>query len=148
MAYSKGMTIRVRKKEYTDHHHNVEYYITYKQKSSSRIIEIEQKIDKRDYEELWSISKIKLFKTRYNLLDVDTNLWWEVDFLKNKNKTYFALAEVELPEEVKKPKRIHPLVEKVLIHEVPLNDNRFSNRRLANLEYSKGLYRKLTKVKK
>lgn len=149
MAYSKGMTIRIRRKEYVDHHnhHNIEHYITYKQKSLSRIIEIEQEIDKRDYDELWHLSKIKLYKIRYNLFDADTNLWWEIDFLKNNNKTYFALAEVELPEGVEKPRRIHPFVEKFLIYEVSLKDNRFSNRRLANCNYSKDLYKKLTKVK-
>lgn len=155
IVYSKGTTARVRKvtaKKYADDHHKkTNWFFTFKHKVDSRTIELEQKIDVRDGEELWTRCIGKLRKKRYVILDDVGNrighkaVKWEVDFFFDQHDhIYFAMAEVELPEGFRRPDRIPSFIEDHLLYEVPLTDDRFSNKRLGDVAYTKELYHTLT----
>ena len=80
------------------------YVLCYKESVKNRLIEIETAIDKRDFDDLWTLTTKRLTKFRYKLKfgkDI-----WEIDFFVDKDgKTYFVMAEIELPEKVK-PKKL------------------------------------------
>ena len=142
-AFSKGLSLRIRKKQ-TSLCKRPTYYLTYKQKVTSRTIEIENEIEERDFKELWDICVGKLKKIRYTFADNIGN-FWEVDFFKKNGETYFVLAEVELPEGVLAPKNMPKYINKFLLYEVPLTDCRFSNKRLGDVEYALELHNTIKK---
>jgi CYTH domain-containing protein len=113
----------------------------YKQKVKGRVIEIQKKISRRDFEDLWSVSMGKLEKVRYNL--VYGSAIWEVDFFKDDSETYFALAEIEMPESQLKPDFIPGIITSNLIYEVARSDDRFASKRLADVNYARKLYLKI-----
>jgi hypothetical protein len=51
-----------------------------------------------------------------------------------------VLAEVELKEGSPRPKRLPEFIKKHLLYEVPLTDDRFSNKRLGDVDYATRLY--------
>jgi CYTH domain-containing protein len=120
------------------------YVFCYKQKVGNRLIEIETEIDRRDFDDLWTLTKRRLIKTRYILDHPDFNRW-EVDFFKdNKGKTYFAMAEYEMPEGQSKPGSFPPIIWDHLLHLVPRKHNDlFSSSLLASPSYAKTLLKKL-----
>ena len=136
LAFSKGMSCRIRSA--TMPGKKTRWYFTFKQKVSSRVIEIEKKINQRDGEELWPMCVGKLKKDRYELRQGD--LCWELDLFKKDNGLYFLMAEVELPEGHPRPKNVHPLLKNYVRFEVPLTDDRFSNKKLGDVEYAQRLY--------
>lgn len=111
------------------------FYLTLKNKTFNRTIEIENEIEKRDFDDLWVLATKKLSKVRYKIKN--RKEIWDIDYFKSKKKTYFALAEVEMEEGKKSPSSIIPFVKKNLIFEVPRNDNRFSSESLSNIKYAK-----------
>ena len=140
LAFGKGTTTRIRcingeKKE--------KWYLTFKHKVSCRIIEIENKIDDRDGQDLWNDCVGKLTKDRYTFeLESGT---WELDFFKKVGHLYFILVEVELKEGARRPKSLpFFLKKKHVLYEVPLIDDRFSNKRLGDAEYASKLYLEFT----
>jgi len=142
VASKNGMTARIRSsrkvgKERRKHHFCFKYKVT------SRLIEIEKKIDQRDYDDLWEIALNKIWKIRYNLL-LNTRRGeehlWEVDFfLDEDGKVYFAMAEFEMEEGKLAPDFVPPIISKHVVFEVPLNDGRFSSRKLSNQQYASTL---------
>lgn len=139
LAFSKGMTTRIRcittlKKE--------RWYLTFKQKINSRVIEIEKKIDSRDGHDLWDVCVGKLKKNRYAI--DNEGVTWELDIFK-KGTLYFILAEVELEEGAPRPKTVPPFLKDYILYEVPLTDDRFSNKRLGDAEYATNLYKQIKK---
>lgn len=143
VAFSKGMTTRVRSihKEGKKN----KWFFTFKQKIANRVIEIETKIDKRDGEDIWEICVGKLKKTRY-ILD-HKGVAWEIDFFHKGHLLYFILAEVELDEGLPRPSEIPPLIKEYIVHEVPLDSDEFSNKRLGDVEYARKVYSGLTSHK-
>jgi len=141
---SKGIALRCRESI----SHKTEYYFTFKiTANKGRIIEIEKKIDRRDFDDLWEQALNKLEKTRYCIMDSDKQLW-EVDFFKNHTgENYFCMAELELPENQLKPKFIPNFIEKNLLYEVELKDSRFSSKMLADIKYATELYQQLRSKK-
>lgn len=135
----KGMTLRVR--EINDMDGNaLKRQLTYKQKISSRLIEIEKKISQRDFEDLWEITSNRLEKIRYHLVVKKKKKYlWEVDFFLHDGKPYIALAEHEMPEDQMEPDFIPDLICKNLVFAVPANDTRFSSKKLADVPYAKTL---------
>jgi CYTH domain-containing protein len=129
------MTVRVRR-VFDGEKNN--YVFTYKNNVKSRVIEIEQEIDERDYNDLWEQSLVRFEKVRYKYGSPYKG--WEVDFFKDHdNKTYFAMAECEMPEYQKQPDKYPTLVKKNLLHEVAACDERFSSKLLADPRYAKKL---------
>lgn len=152
LVFSKGMTTRIRS---IDNGVKKKWYLTFKQKVGNRVIEIEKKIDERDGVDLWSICVGKLKKDRYvfeanksgklksgELEHDNKGIKWEVDLFKKGTILYFVLAEVELPEGSPRPKTPDFLKEYVL-YEVPLTDDRFSNKRLGDVEFATNLYQQI-----
>ena len=83
----------------------------------------------------------KIKKDRYVI--EDKGITWELDFFKKGHHLYFVLAEVELPEGAVRPKKVPEFLEDYVLYEVPLTDDRFSNKRLAEVEFSTNLYQRI-----
>lgn len=133
---SKGTSLRIRKSHSSPYH---KFFLTFKSASNSRVIEIEKKIDERDFNDLWLQTLNKLEKNRCFVHDSEDNIW-EVDFfIDHNNETYFALAEFEMPEGQKEPEFIPDFIQRNLIYEVDLTDSRFSSKLLADVRYAKNI---------
>jgi CYTH domain-containing protein len=118
----------------------VKFMQTYKRTLPHRVVEIDNPIDERDFNDLWGCCKETLVKARYFVEG------WDVDFFVDKaNKVYFVLAECEMPEGQDKPDTMPEVVAKSLIYEVPRDDDRFSSRKLADIPYAKKLLQKVLK---
>ncbi len=135
ISHGPGMYLRIRKALVN---HNTQWFMTFKLKDADRTIEIEQTIDARDGSDLWSRCYWKLKKDRY--IYEQGGLKWEIDLFKDSDRVYFILAEVELPEGSLRPKKMPPFLERHLLYEVQLTDDRFSNKRLADVDYATKLY--------
>jgi CYTH domain-containing protein len=117
----------------------VEWFLTLKTKDADRTIEIENPIDARDAQDLWSRCYWKLKKDRY--VYAEGGIKWEIDLFKENGEVYFILVEAELPEDAPRPKKLPGFLKRHLIYEVPLTDDRFSNKKLADVDYAQKLYR-------
>jgi len=134
LAFSKGMSARVR--ESIVLHQKPKYRFCFKQKVGGRVVEIEKKIDRRDFDDLWSVALNRLEKIRYNLY-FEPDYLWEVDFFKDKeHQTYFALAEHEMPEGQIEPDFMPEVISANLLYTPNIDDNRFSSKRLADVRYA------------
>jgi CYTH domain-containing protein len=143
-VFNKGVSARIR--VVTKDSGKKKYFFTYKQKVGDRVIELEQKLDERDGQELWATCIGKLKKYRYELED-SVGHKWELDFFYDPLQClYFAMAEVEVEEGHGRPATPR-FIKDYLVYEVPLTDDRFANKRLGDLEYAKNLYETLGKQK-
>lgn len=136
LAFSKGMTTRIRC--VTDNKQS-RWYLTFKQKVSNRVIEIEKKLDGRDGSDLWDVCVGKLSKERHIFVDHGYN--WELDLFLKGESVYFILAEVELAEGSARPKTAPKFLKNFILHEVCLTDDRFSNKRLGDIDYAQSIYK-------
>lgn len=140
-GYFAGRTTRLRKirnlkGDYLNH-----WILTFKQKVESRTVEIEVNVDDRDGNDLWPVCEGKLKKDR--LTFVDSGARWEVDFFWDQRyELYFSLAEVELPEGAERPK-VPEFLKPFVLHEVALTDDRFSNKKLGDVEFARELYKQI-----
>lgn len=117
-----------------------EFYLTLKSNIKNRVVEIENEIDKRDFDDLWSVCLNKFEKVRYFCPDKCGQIW-EVDFFKDHNgKSYFCLAELEMPEGQKEPKHIPNFIKNNLLYTVPLTSCEFSSKLLACPKYAIEMY--------
>ena len=74
------------------------HVFTYKRPVDGQMVEIETDISAVDFERLWSHRRETLQKARYSW--PDGRFHWDVDFFKtDEGRTYFAQAEVEMPED-------------------------------------------------
>lgn len=135
LAFSKGMTTRIR---YLKTEKKSQWFLTFKQKVGERVIEIEKKISDRDGSDLWDICVGRLNKERFVFKDGEIK--WEVDFFRKGGLLYFILAEVELSEGMPPPEKAPDFLAPFIIYNVPLTDDRFSNKRLGDAEYAHRLY--------
>lgn len=144
LAFSKGMTCRVRSSSSGIHEGKrklpVRWFLTFKQKVRNRVVEVESKLDDRDGQDLWSACVGRLKKDRYVLEHEGVD--WEIDFFKKGGHLYFVLAEVELEEGADRTS-VPPFLQKWLLHEVALTDDRFGNKRLADVEHATNLYNRI-----
>jgi len=116
------------------------YYIwdlTVKVEVEEKVHEIETEISDEDYEALSKVGLATLRKIRY-VID-----GWEIDFFKHEDKTYFIVAEYEMPENQEQPENIPNFIQESLIYSVEKNDGRFSSRKLSDVAYAKKLLREL-----
>ena len=139
LAFSKGMTCRVRSSRCSKKDKK-KWYLTFKQKVGDRVVEIEKKLDERDGHDLWSVCVGRLKKDRYVI--GHEGVKWEVDFFKKGGHLYFVLAEVELEEGAPR-KAVPPFLQDYLLYEVPLTDDRFGNKRLADVEHATFTYNQI-----
>lgn len=139
LAFTKGLSLRVRMEEPLGG--KAKFKSCFKQKVNGRVIEIEKKIDRRDFDDLWSIAMNRLEKVRY-VLEFSSGVW-EVDYFKDHGEIYFALAEHEMPEGQLEPNKIPSIIKRHLLYEVPADDDNYSSKRLACLKHAKKLYREL-----
>jgi CYTH domain-containing protein len=139
-----GMTLRVR-------HTHKEWILTLKRKVPNgkcglRVVEIEQRISKRDGADLFAQCAKTLRKKRHIVHKGKHT--WEIDiFYDPKDEVYFALAEVECREGEECPQApgfLRPYV----LYQVPLTDSRFSNKNLVDVEYARKLYQELLESRK
>ena len=138
LNFNKGTSTRVR---CTTVANKQSWSFTFKQKVGDRVVEIEKKkIDDRDGQDLWSVCIAKLEKDRYLIEDGD--LTWEIDFFKNGDNVYCVLAEVELPEGAPRPENVPNFLKDYLLYEVGLEDDRFSSKRLSDVEFATNLYQR------
>lgn len=138
LFFSKGTSLRCRKAKN-------KHYLTLKSNVNGRVVEVENQIEERDFNDLWTQCMNKLEKTRYLVPD-KANQTWEVDYFKDhKGETYFCLAEIEMPEGQASPKLIPNFIKTNLVLEVPLTDCRFASKLLADIRYAHDLYQKILK---
>jgi CYTH domain-containing protein len=139
LAHSKGYSSRIRK---IIEDGKTKWFHTMKQKVSSRVIEIEKKLDERDGQDLWEYCVGKFKKDRY--VFPQQGVVWELDIFKHDGQIYFMMAEVELPEGANRPKSKPDFLKNYILYEVPLSDDRFSNKRLGDIGYARSLCAKLS----
>ena len=142
LVASRGASLRIRK-VWNPKKGNTNYFMTFKYTVNGRVIEVETKIDKRDFDDLWSVSMNKLEKVRHKV-KASSGEVWEIDFFKDHHdRTYFALAEIEMPEGQLAPIMIPPFLNEIIIHSVPLTDTRFASKLLADVRYAQAMYQTL-----
>jgi CYTH domain-containing protein len=94
-------------------------------------LEIETDIVKEDFDILWKTAHKIVSKVRY------VYRGWEVDFFKNDNgKNYIAVAEIELPPKIKWPDVVPQIIKENIVYVVPIEDKRFSNKKIGNIKYA------------
>lgn len=131
---------RIRKREWSVYkgevleNNIIENIFTYKYDLSSQpgCLEIETNMSEEDFQLAWSEADHKINKTRFLLPCNNTAGVWEIDFFKDEQGIYLAMAEFEVPAEAGPPDRLHPLVRDYLVFSVPEDDSRFKNRRLCD----------------
>jgi len=137
LAFTKGMSLRIRETN------NTRFEMTFKQKAKNRVIEVEKKLDERDFEDLWSIACNRLEKIRYDVVvkDAEGNKYgWEVDAFKDHNhETYIVIAEHEMPEGMTQPNFIPHMISDHLIYAVPSTDDKFASKKIADVKYAQSL---------
>ena len=114
------------------------HVFTYKRPVDGQVVEIETEISPVDFARLWSQRGETLQKARYSW--GDGPLHWDVDFFKTDDgRTYFAQAEVEMPEQRNEPPPLPEDLADHLLAAVPAGDQRFSSKRLADQAHAEKL---------
>ena len=91
-----------------------------------------------DFERLWKLRRETLQKARYTWRD--GRFQWDVDFFKGDDGvTYFALAEVEMPEGDTVPPPPPAILAPHVLLLAPRNDPRFTSKRLADRAHAERL---------
>ncbi len=83
LVSSKGVSLRVRKSKLVTEDAEEKYYMTFKYTTKERVIEVEKKLDWRDFHDLWAGCMNKLEKHRYEIKD-DHKQLWEIDFFSSE----------------------------------------------------------------
>lgn len=150
-GYLKG-DARIRKitKGFTGHNPftkpDAHWYFTFKQKVNDRIVEIETKINERDGSDLMSLCTNLVTKARISYYNKGLDQRWDVDIFYNgqEQNIYFVMAEIEMKEGEAAPTSLPHYIKENLLYEVPLTDDRFSSKKLGDVEYASKLYESLT----
>ncbi len=119
--------------------------LTYKKwiAAAQELVEIETAISREDFDLLRSECVINVDKTRYakRLPSGD----WVVDLLRDgQGAVYFVLAEVELPRGEAAPASIPEEIAPHIVHAVDALDNRFTNKKLADITRAAALYAEIS----
>jgi CYTH domain-containing protein len=116
----------------------VRHIFSYKRSVDDQMVEIETEIAAIDFARLWKLRGETLQKARYSWLD--GRFHWDVDFFKTGDGgTYFALAEVEMPETESVPPPPPPLLAPHVLLLAPRNDARFTSKRLSDRAHAERL---------
>ncbi len=117
-----------------------DFVFTYKKWAphAGELVEIETPISREDFEMLWPLRVQSVQKTRHIKVLGDEE--WVVDFLRDDaGDVFFVLAEVELPRFQAEPRAVVEEIRAFALHAVAADDNRFTNKKLADREYALGL---------
>ena len=132
-AYLDASGLRIRSMERAGRTRHV---FTYKRPVDDQMVEIETEIAPVDFDRLWKLRRETLQKTRYSW--TDGRFHWDVDFFKT-GRTYFALAEVEMPEAEKTPPPPPAVLAPHVLLLAPRGDPRFTSKRLADKAHAERL---------
>lgn len=114
------------------------HVFTYKREVAGQVVEIETEISADDFDRLWTQRRESLLKTRYAW--ADGQFHWDVDFFKTEDgQTYFAMAEVEMPEDDTVPPPLSPRLTSHFLADAPHRDPRFASKRLADRAFAEKL---------
>lgn len=120
-----------------------DFVFTYKKWAphARELVEIETPISRDDFELLWPLRVQSVQKTRHIKLvgneAPESAEEWVVDFLRDDSgEVYFVLAEAELPRFQSDPKAVPDEIADFVIHAVAYDDNRFTNKKLADRDYA------------
>lgn len=114
------------------------HIFTYKRSVDDQMVEIETEISPIDFERLWKLRRETLQKMRYSWRD--GRFHWDVDFFKRDDgSTYFALAEVEMPETDTVPPPAAGILAPHVLLLAPRGDERFTSKRLSNRDHAERL---------
>lgn len=131
ISIGRGFSVRVRK---SAEGKSVSYSMTVKKNVSGQVVEIETRISEADFNRLWPTGFSKVCKFRYLYQG------WEIDFFKDSDSNnYLAVAEIEMPAWQREPRHIPSIIKKHLLYAVPIEDKRFSNKKLGNVDYAVNL---------
>jgi len=134
-AYLDSAGVRIRSIETAG---NLRHIFSFKRPVDGQMVEIETDIDAADFKRLWTLSRETLCKTRYSW--ADGRFHWDIDFFKTgEGRTYFALAEVEMPEHEREPPEVPARLAGHLLGPAPLGDPRFTSKRLADRAHAERL---------
>jgi CYTH domain-containing protein len=148
LAKLRGVTRRVLRQAYLDSSglriraiespETTRYVFSYKRAVDGQTVEIETDITQLDFERLWKLRLETLRKVRYSW--DEGRFHWDIDFFKSDDeRTYFALAEVEMPEEETSVPAVPLPLREYLIGLVPFGDPRFTSKRLADQTHAERL---------
>lgn len=133
-AYLDTAGLRIRR---FDRDGAVSHIFSYKRPVDDVMVEIEREIDPVDFERLWKLRRETLEKLRYSIPAGDC--LWDIDFFKDAGRTYFALAEVEMPEGREEPPPPPSILVPYIEFLVDRGDERFSSKKLADPAYARRL---------
>lgn len=127
-AYLDAPGLRIRSMETATKRTHI---FTYKREIDGKVVEIETEIAQSDFDRLWTQRRESLRKTRYSW--PDGHFHWDVDFFKTEDgRTYFAMAEVEMPENDVMPPPLSAHLASHFLADAPHRDPRFTSKRLAD----------------
>jgi CYTH domain-containing protein len=134
-AYLDAPGLRIRSMEADG---KTRHLFTYKRTIEDQVVEIETGLSAVDFARLWTKRNETLQKVRYSW--DDGAFHWDVDFFKDEGwKTYFAMAEVEMPEEHTEPPPLPASLAGHLLAAAPAGDQRFTSKRLADQAHAERL---------
>lgn len=134
-AYLETPGVRLRVVELEGRRHHI---FTFKRPVDGKVVEIETIITAEDFRLLWTLRKETLQKVRYSW--PDGRFGWDVDFFKSTDgSTYFAMAEVEMPDGDVEPPPPPPGLAPYVLFAVANGDPRFSSKRLASRQHADAL---------
>jgi CYTH domain-containing protein len=134
-AYLDSAGVRIRSIETAG---RLRHVFSFKRPVDGQMVEIETDIDRADFKRLWTLGRETLCKTRYSW--ADGRFHWDIDFFKTDDgRTYFALAEVEMPEHERQPPEVPARLANHLLGPAPLGDPRFTSKRLADQGHAERL---------
>jgi CYTH domain-containing protein len=134
-AYLDASGVRIRA---IDSAGRTQHIFTYKRPVDDQVVEIETEITPVDFERLWKLRRETLQKARYSWRE--GRYRWDVDFFKTEDgHTYFALAEVEMPEGDTVPPQPPPVLAPHVLLLAPRADPRFTSKRLADRGHAERL---------
>jgi CYTH domain-containing protein len=127
-AYLDAPGLRIRSLEGDG---KTEHVFTYKRTIDGQVVEIETALSEIDFTRLWTQRKETLVKVRYSW--TEGRYHWDVDFFKREDgSTYFAMAEVEMPEDEIDAPPLPDFLSKHLLMVAPAMDPRFTSKRIAD----------------
>ncbi len=134
-AYLESPGVRLRVVELAGRRHHI---FGFKRPVDGTTVEIETYISEDDFRRLWKLRTETLQKVRYSW--PDGRFGWDLDFFKaTDGSTYFAMAEVEMPEIDQVPPPLPPRLAPHVIFAAPFGDPRFTSKRLANRQFAENL---------
>ena len=107
------------------------HVFTYKRTVDGQVVEIETGLSAVDFARLWTQRMESLVKVRYSW--TEGRYHWDVDFFKRDDgSTYFAMAEVEMPEGQTEPPPLPDFLKPHLLMVAPALAPRFASKRIAD----------------